>query len=171
MVRGSGCDSDLARESACRAVKSKRRLVLVGCEFEACVGDELRARFLFRIAGEFSNLVVFEGDLFGRDCCCCCCSRLPFSRAAGPIPDATRNELATGFFSLSPLSCENILVVMSISSSPSDPASLLFSSSSASEAPLRGDEKRASSGSMPCSSRTPVSARVMPVFLVKTTQC
>lgn len=54
-----------------------------------------------------------------------------------------------------------VLVVMSMSSPlPSSPET--FSSSLAS---LRGEEKRASSGSIPCSSRTPVSLRTIPVLL------
>ncbi len=62
---------------------------------------------------------------------------------------------------------ECVLVVMSIASSPL-PYSSSSSSSSAScssWSDLAGDEKRFSIGSMPCSSRTPESGTVKPVFL------
>lgn len=61
----------------------------------------------------------------------------------------------------------HILVVMSMACSPlpSSSSSDTISSSCPPRSDLPGDEKRLSSGSMPCSSRTPESGTVTPVFL------
>jgi len=128
--------------------------------------DEFRATRRFRWAGELRK--VFAGDRM-RDRDTGSLLPCPLRSAAGPIPDAvanirTQNSRAhTSWLA----SGECVLVVMSIASSPLPYSSSSSSSSSSwsSWSDLAGDEKRFSMGSMPCSSRTPESGTVRPVFL------
>lgn len=82
----------------------------------------------------------------------------------GPCPYIQRQSLpVVRSIGASPFSSSSSS--SSSASSPSSSSSSSSSSSPSSELPLFGDEKMLSIGSMPCSSRTPVSRRVTPVFL------